>query len=135
MVQLHATRINKGADLKKAIAQFVEQKNIKAGVIVSAAGSLSKACVRMAGAIDTNDGIKKFDGIFEIVSLMGMPQGTMHLHMSFADKDGKVLGGHLKDGNIVHTTVELFVLEDDAQEFTREHDPETGFDELKVTKI
>lgn len=132
MVKLRAVRINKGSDLKKSIAEFVAKENIKAGVVVSAAGSLSKACVRMPGASDTNDSIKKFEGIFEIVSLIGMPQGTMHLHMAFSDKDGLVHGGHLKDGNIVHTTVELIILEDDSQEFTREHDSKTGFDELVV---
>lgn len=131
-MRLQAIRINKGKDLKQAIAEVVETENITAGIIVGAAGSLSQARIRMAGAAHTDDSIREYKGNFEIVSLMGMCNGSMHLHISISDAEGRVIGGHLKDGCIVHTTTELFILIDETQRFTRETDPETGFEELKV---
>src|SRR4051794_26435209 len=101
-MKLKAIRIKKGGDLKQAIAAFMAAEHISAGIVVGAAGSLSKARIRMADAQNTDDDIREFNGNFEIVSLMGMCTGSMHLHISIADKDGQVIGGHLKDGCIVH---------------------------------
>lgn len=135
MTKLHALRIPTGKDLKQEIAAFVEKEGLKGGVIVSAAGGLSAARIRMPGAHHTEDGVKEFEGPFEIVSLMGMPQDGMHLHISVADKQGNVFGGHMKDGCITRMTVELFILNDDTLELSREPDPETGFDEMKVKRL
>jgi len=135
-VKLHAVRLAEGKDLKEEIAKFVKAEGIKSGVIVSAAGGLMNANIRMPGAHDSDDGVKNFEGPFEIVSLMGSPQGSMHLHISVAGSDGSVIGGHLKDGCITRKTVELFIASDDDRlEFTREPDAETGFDELAIKKI
>jgi predicted DNA-binding protein with PD1-like motif len=46
-----------------------------------------------------------------------------------------VIGGHLKEGSIVHTTVELVLAVDDSLRFSEENDPDTGFGELKIEKI
>ncbi len=86
----------------------------------------------MAGATNTDDGIVEFEGPLEIVSLMGIPQGSMHMHISLSRRDGSVVGGHMKYGCIVETTVELVLLEDETQHFSREVDPTTGFDELVI---
>src|SRR5215213_1253388 len=113
-MKMHAIRITEGQDLRRAIADFVAKNNLSASAIISAVGSLKKARLRMAGAQNTDDGIRDFDGPFEIVSLMGIPQSTM------------------KEGCIVHTTVELVLASDDRLTFTREVDPATGFDELVI---
>jgi hypothetical protein len=70
----------------------------------------------------------------EIVSLSGTIAsfGGSHLHLSVADSSGRVLGGHVKEGCIVHTTVELVIGVLEGYAFHREIDPDTGFPELVV---
>jgi len=132
---LHAIRITEGQDLRLAIAKFVAREQLSACVVVSAVGSLSKATIRMAGAQNTDDAIREFDGPFEIVSLIGIPNDTMHLHIALSDSEGKVIGGHMKPGCIVHTTVELVLANEPALRFHREIDPKTGFDELQIEQL
>jgi predicted DNA-binding protein with PD1-like motif len=54
------------------------------------------------------------------------------LHISVSDVGGNVMGGHLKEGNIIRTTCELVIgiLSDTV--FNRELDQQTGFDELVI---
>ena len=122
-------RLHPGQDLKKAIYDFVTSKNIKAGIILTCVGSLQKAVIRMAGAKE----VKTYDDAFEIVSLVGtVESGNGHLHISISDKDGAVLGGHLKDGCIVGTTAEVVIGELEDLAFLRKPDAESGYDELVV---
>lgn len=73
------------------------------------------------------------DGPFELLALNGTlgPEGA-HLHAALADAGGRVTGGHVLAGCVVHTTLELAigVLPDLA--FGRRPDPDTGHDELTV---
>jgi len=54
------------------------------------------------------------------------------LHISLSDKDGKIIGGHLKKGCIIYTTAEIVIGEFDNLIFAREQDEKTGFVELVV---
>lgn len=131
------TRLKEGEDLKKSICDFVAKKNLKSACIVSAVGSLSHANIRMAGASHDSQDMRSYSGSFEIVSLIGTisSDGKAHLHISISDSDGNVIGGHLKDGCIVHTTVELALISDDKLIFTRVIDINTGFDELVIKEL
>lgn len=133
-MKLYATRLKEGQDLKQGIADFAKVKSVQSGVVVSAVGSLSAAHIRMAGAQPTKQDIREYAGTFEIVSLVGTIafDGGIHLHISISDEEGKVVGGHLKEGCKVHTTVELVIVDGEQISFTREHDDSTGFDELMV---
>lgn len=126
-----AIRLTPGQDLKKELDRFIAAHDIRAGLIVTAMGSLSQAGLRFAGRPETN--ILKGD--FEIVSLVGTlsPAGS-HLHMAVSDEEGRTTGGHLKEGNIIRTTAEIVIGELDDVIFSRELDPQTGYDELKITK-
>ena len=123
------TRMLPGTDLKQALQEVVSTHQLNAAALVTCVGSLKVAHLRLAGAQTT----QTFEGPFEIISLVGTlsPDGV-HLHLSISDKEGKVLGGHLLDGNIIHTTAEiaLAIYEDIA--FSRPEDPNTGYGELKV---
>jgi predicted DNA-binding protein with PD1-like motif len=137
-MRLLATRLQEGQDLKQGIADFAKTQGVDSGVIMSAVGSLSAARLRMAGAAPDKQDVREYAGSFEIVSLTGTiaSEGGIHLHISISDEDGKVVGGHLKDGCIVHTTVELAIADDrESVRFTRELDDVTGFDELKVSEV
>jgi len=134
---MYAFRMNEGDDLKQKVINFVVENNLQSAVIACAVGSLSQASIRMAGALPGKQDVRQFKGAFEIVSLIGTvaPDGLCHLHISISDKDGQVIGGHVKEGCIVHTTVELSLLSDDEIRFSRQIDTITGFDELSVNQI
>lgn len=87
----------------------------------------------MAGAEPSKQDIRTLKGPFEIVSLIGNlgPERT-HLHISVSDNNGAVIGGHLKEDSVVHTTVELVVAAEETLQFSEELDADTGFGELKV---
>ena len=123
-------RLNPGQDLKKEILGYCISKGIKAGAIVSAVGSLSVTRLRLATAVS----IEEFAGPFEILSLSGTLSLTgVHLHISLADKNGACIGGHLVEGCVVYTTVELIVLSLAKYEFKRSHNAQTGYNELEIT--
>ena len=96
---------------------------------MSCVGSLSRARLRLAGG----ERVLEREGPFEIVALVGTlsPDGP-HLHVALADGDGRVLGGHLLEGCLVHTTAEIVLAALDDVGFTRALDPATGWRELVV---
>jgi predicted DNA-binding protein with PD1-like motif len=128
-MKAYALRLHPDQDLREALDDFSKEYSIRAGVILTCVGSLKHVTLRMA---DENV-IREFDEKFEIVSLVGAlsPDGN-HIHISLSDKDGKTIGGHLKEGCIIHTTAEIVIAECDGLSFSREFDERTGFDELTV---
>jgi len=135
-MKLYATRLHEGEDLKQAIEAFVGANQLSSATIISAVGSLSKARMRMAGAQPQAQDIRDYDLGYEIVSLIGnLGSDRTHLHMAISDADGKVWGGHLKEGTIVHTTVELVIASDPTLHFSEAVDAATGFGELQITEV
>ena len=133
-MKLIATRLTKGTDLKTAIEAFVRDQAISAATIISGVGSLAQVTMRMAGARPDAQDIRTLDGPFEIVSLIGnIGPERSHIHISVSDADGVVQGGHLKEGTIVETTVELVLAIDERLYFGKAIDEHTGFEELEVT--
>ena len=129
MMKTFAIRLRPGEDLKKSLESFVKDKSIQAGFIITCVGSLKEANLRMANELI----VTSFKENFEIVSLVGtLSQDGVHLHISLSDKDGKMVGGHLKEGNIVRTTAEVVIGECEDKKFSRVFDIETKFKELKV---
>ena len=126
----HAFRLTTPQDLKAEISKYATDNNVS-GIILSGVGSLERAVLRMAGAKE----IKSFNGPFEIVSLIGTlcPDG-LHLHTSLSREDGSCIGGHVQDGCIVHTTVELVLGEMENFKFSRIEDPSTGYKELQLKR-
>ncbi|WP_041943124.1 PPC domain-containing DNA-binding protein [Vibrio furnissii] len=129
MVKVRATRLTRGADLKQSIMALVQAHGITAGSIASCVGCLSHLNIRLADSTST----LSLQAPFEIVSLMGtLTPHHLHLHIAVADSQGKVLGGHLLDGNLVNTTAELIVHDYPDLAFDREYDAHTGFTELTI---
>ena len=132
MEPYHCFRLNPYQDLKKEIHNYCTANGILAGAIVSAVGSLVQAKVRLAGSGDFFEANEKF----EIVSATGtVSQNGSHLHIAIADTAGRVVGGHLVDGNLVYTTCEIIIINLSEFEFRREPDPVTGYNELQIRKI
>ena len=132
-MRMIATRLREGQDLKQTIEKLIKSMNVSAATVISAVGSLNAATLRMAGARANTQDIRSLNGPFEIVSLVGnLGQGRTHLHISISDKEGNVIGGHVKEGCEVHTTVELVLAVEDNLIFGEEDDPKTGFGELSI---
>jgi len=104
----------------------------QAGCVISGIGSLSVARLRFAGAPEATT----IRGDLEIISLAGTlsPDGA-HLHLSIADHQGAVSGGHLASGSLVRTTAELVLGLLPDWRFGRELDPATGHAELQIRRL
>ena len=127
--KIHSLRFQPQQDLKKGLMDWAQTQKIKAATIVTCVGSLKSIHLRLAAG---REGVK-FQGPQEIVSLVGtFSMHGSHFHISLANDKGLVVGGHLLDGNLVHTTAEIVILEIKDKEFIRELDHQTGFLELKI---
>ena len=126
-----AIRLTKGTDLKEAIASLCLENGINTAIVLSAVGCVDKAKIRLAKAIN----YLEVEEDFEIVSLNGtVSNGIPHLHISLADEIGNVVGGHLCNGTIVNTTVELVLGVLEEYESRRIYDESTGYDEITFRK-
>ena len=131
MTKTFATRLHPGQDLKKEIQAFVVANNIQAGWICTCIGSLTGYHIRFANQKQGT----KCSGHFEILSLSGtISKNGSHLHICISDNEGKTIGGHLLDENIIFTTGEIVLQSSDEFLFVREPDEATGFKELKIKK-
>ena len=124
-------RLRKGQDLKKEIVNFVNEKNIEAGIIKCSVGCVYEARFRLADG----ETIMHKKGNYEIVSIMGtVSKNGCHIHISFASLDGSVIGGHLTEGTLINTTAEICIESFDNLKFIREYDDSTGYKELIINK-
>jgi uncharacterized protein len=124
-----ALRLPPDVDLRQTLKSIAYTENITAGIILSGIGSLKTLALRFAGQnIHTT-----IDGKHEILTIAGtIGTGGIHLHMSIANSQGEVIGGHVVDGCIVYTTVELTIGILPDLQFQRELDDRTGFAELAI---
>ena len=120
-------RLCRGDDLLLEIRRIAAEEGIEAGVLLSGVGCVSSASVRDASGVT----VRQITEPCEIVSLNGtVSAARCHVHIALAKEDLSTVGGHLCPGCIVNTTCELVigVLEDWT--FGKEHDEETGYDEI-----
>ena len=125
-------RLKSNADLRTSLKSFAIEKNIQAGFILTAIGSLKQATIRFADRENTTVLTEKF----EILSLNGTLAITgIHLHIAIANSHGKVIGGHLSDGCIIYTTAEIVIGIAEDFTFHRSLDEQTGFNELEIVSL
>lgn len=99
-MRIHPLRLRPGQDLRDSLECYARVRDVRAGVVLSAVGSLCDPSLRFAG----NSEATPLAGNFEIVSLVGtLSRAGAHLHMAIADRTEKVLGGHVVRGCAVHT--------------------------------
>ena len=126
-MKTYGIRLRRGTDLLEEIEKFCAEKKIKAGVLLSGVGCVTKARIRDASGVT----IVSVDEPMEIVSLMGTVSAKRcHLHVSFSKEDLSVIGGHLVKGCIINTTCELVIGQFPGVCYGVEEDPETGYDEI-----
>ena len=123
----HCVRLHRGDDLMGSIKALCAQKHIRAGVVLSAVGCISRGRVRDASGVT----IREITDHCEIVSLNGtVSEQRCHLHIALSKEDLSTIGGHLCTGCIINTTCELVLAELPGVAYGVEEDPETGYDEL-----
>lgn len=123
----HCLRLHRGDDLLESIKVLAKQKHIRAGVVLSSVGCISRGRVRDASGVT----IREIEEHCEILSVNGtVSEKRCHLHIALSKEDLSCLGGHLCPGCIINTTCELVIAELPGQTIDVEFDPETGYDEL-----
>jgi len=122
-------RLKPGQDILDEIEAVVAEKNIHAGCVLSAVGSLTHATLRLAN----REYYSEYDGHFEIVSMTGtVSVHGSHLHISISDGDGETIGGHLVPGCKIYTTAEMVLGIFEDVVYKREYAEDSGYEELTV---
>lgn len=122
-------RLTPGQELKTEIMRLTKDKRLEAASIVSAVGSLTDVGLRLADKAETT----RYHGHFEVVALSGyLAADEFHVHMAVSDGDGKTVGGHVMDNNVVYTTLVVVIQEHLRYRYRREVDPATGRKELVI---
>lgn len=128
-MQTFAFRLKPDEDLKQSLQAFTQAKDIKAGFILSAIGSLKQAIIRFAN----RDTTTVLQDKFEILSLNGTLATTgIHIHIAIANSQGETIGGHLENGCIIYTTAEIVIGVSKEFTFDRTIDRQTGYKELEI---
>ncbi len=128
-MKAYPIRLVEGQDLKQELDALTRRYRWDAACILTAVGSLTEVAIRFADQAD----VCYLSGHFEIVSLTGtLCEDGSHLHLSISDEEGITQGGHLKEGALVATTVELVLGILDGWQFRRVLDLTTGYPELEI---
>lgn len=129
-----AVRLYEGEDIVSSLSSAFKSTGKPLGIVISGAGMLKD--IRL-GYFLGHGRYKEniFDRAREIVSLTGnlinaSSKFFAHLHVSLADDDGRVVGGHLEEAKI-HGTGEIFIYLTDIA-VRREKEEETGLEGLKL---
>lgn len=134
-MKVYSMRLKPGQDLRKELINFARDNNLQAASIVTCVGALKSFALRMAGATPTKQDVRTYEDTHEIVSLVGtLSSDDCHLHISLSNKNGEVIGGHLKEGSLVDLTAEITLIDDEESIYAREFDKETQFPELVIKK-
>lgn len=127
-----ALRLHPGDDLRQCLTQFAHDRQLQAGCVLTAIGSLHPATLRFANQPDATT----LDDWFEVITLAGtLSVHGVHLHMAIANQRGEMLGGHLMDGCLIYTTAEIVIAELAGVVFERAIDYQTGFLELNISPL
>lgn len=125
-------RLTLNQDIKQELMNYSQSNKISVGSIVSAVGSVSKLSVRVADGKTVIESIENR----EVFALTGtIVQNKVHAHIAAINPSMQVFGGHLMEGCLVHTTMEITLLDlSDDVSAQRKYDENTGYDELFVDK-
>ena len=106
-------RMPEGEEFLSFVNTFAKKNNVIIG-IVSAIGTLKNPKIGYFEEDKGNYRVISLEGTYELISALGnitLKDGEpfAHIHVSLGDSDGKVLGGHLIEGEIL--VVEVFIQE------------------------
>ncbi|TCD48788.1 PPC domain-containing DNA-binding protein [Chlorobium sp. N1] len=127
-----AGRLEKGADLLRALAEICRSEGITGGRL-EAIGAVTAAVIGYYDQEERRYRFTSFPGGREIVSLTGNVslldgEPMVHAHIALADREGRVVGGHLAEGTTVFACEYLIEEHEPAEgdPLTRSLDEATG---------
>jgi uncharacterized protein len=113
-------RFNPEEKFLEGIKKIISDEGIKGGVILSGVGTFSTVRFHQCVAgfppdlMTRHQEYLELNGSFELASVQGViADGQPHLHMTFGEKD-KVYAGHVEEGCVVLTLLELVILRADS---------------------
>ena len=91
-MKYHCLRLHRGDDLLESIKALAKREHIRAGVVLSSVGCISRGRVRDASGVT----IREIGEHCEILCLNGtVSEKRCHLHIALSREDLSCLGGHL----------------------------------------
>ena len=119
-VEMILVRFDPGEDLLEGLQSLIQAEGIKAGVVLSGIGSLSRCYFHQTNGghppvlATRHQDYVELTGSWELGSLQGIiADGEPHLHMTVGEND-RTYAGHVEKGNIVFTLAEVSLLVIDA---------------------
>lgn len=139
-------RVKPGSDLLLSLKEMADENGLKAGVILSCVGALSKARLRNLKAFprefpitDKERAFLTFEGSpLEILALSGniteaQGEPSVHAHAILSTMSGEevsVVAGHLLEGTVVYSFAEVILAELSGVKMEKAMDPETKTNQL-----
>jgi predicted DNA-binding protein with PD1-like motif len=122
-------RLSMGADLYESISRICIEEDIKIGK-VTALGAVTKAALAYYDQEKKEYKAITFEKRLEILNCTGnvsLKDGKpfVHMHATFADSQGSVLGGHLRAGTLVFAC-EVMIEELEGKALDRNMDEKSG---------
>jgi predicted DNA-binding protein with PD1-like motif len=109
-------RFDPGERLLEGLRELIRSEGIRTGLVVSGIGTLSDCRLHQSVAgyppnlLTRHQEYLEFKGSYEIASIQGIiADGEPHLHLTISEGDHTV-AGHLEDGCVVLTLVEVAIL-------------------------
>ncbi len=130
--------LERSDEICSSLLEICKKENIRLGSVVGI-GACESIEIGVYKIDERKFYPKKMIGIFEMTNLTGNvttkdDEIYLHLHASFADESGKVVGGHLSCGT-VSAVAEIFIHITDGC-VTRYHDTEvTGLNVLDFREV
>jgi len=125
--ELVCIRIDPGELFLETLKQVIEEKRIKAGVVISGIGSMSVCRIHVVNAgyppnlLTRKQDYYEYKGSIEVLALQGIiANGEPHLHITVADENQNAHGGHVENGCVVLTMAEVVILRADTLPARRE---------------
>lgn len=124
----YVIRLDRGEEIVESLKEIADKENIKLAYLTGI-GAVGKVT---AGVFDTKEKVFKghtWEGDLEVVSIGGNintmnGETYVHFHISAADEQGNVFGGHLQEA-VISGTGELVLTEIDGT-VDRKFDEEIG---------
>jgi predicted DNA-binding protein with PD1-like motif len=132
----YVIKLVKGERLAAALQAFLQAEPKLEGAWIMGLGGAQEMTLGFYDLETKTYQWQTFTGLYELTGLSGNlasdEQGKLmfHLHGTFADKDFKAIGGHIKDLTVA-ATVELFVHRT-QQPLKRKTDPQVGLQTLDL---
>ena len=124
-------KLEDGEKVMPTLLDVIEEEEIFSGIILSGIGMLRDF------NLNYFDGKKYVERQYmkplELVALHGSiaVDSSVHLHAALADKDHKMVGGHLSAG-VVNNLVELTIFKLENRHIERKLNPKTGLSEFHL---